>query len=201
MQVVYLDYFSNLCILRYERYTMGRARKPYHSNILAISGTGRNVGKTTLTCGIIKKLGMDQKPTAVKISPHFHEVDYDNPISEEYDAYSIYKEDRNDRGKDSSKMLAAGADRVFYIQAKDDHLGDVWRRLSQNIKKDMPVIIESGGIDEIIEPGLSILVTKTGYKKSNKEGRSSRQVMTCFEHFDHIINKINFKEGNWEIRK
>ena len=105
---------------------MGRTRKPYHSNILAISGTGRNVGKTTLTCGIIKKLGLDQKSTAVKISPHFHEVDYDNPISEEYEAYSIYKEDRIDRGKDSSKMLAAGADSVFYIQAKDDHLGDVW---------------------------------------------------------------------------
>lgn len=180
---------------------MRRTRKPYHSNILTISGTGRNVGKTTLSCGIIKKLGIDQKPTAVKISPHFHKVDYDNSISEDHEAFSIYKEDRYDREKDSSKMLAAGAVRVFYIQAKDNHLADVFRRLSQSIEKDMPVIIESGGIDEIIEPGLSILVTNKDFKRSNTSGRSPRQLVTYFEHFDQIINKINFKEGNWEIRK
>lgn len=180
---------------------MGRYRKPYHSNILAISGTGRNVGKTTLTCGIIKKLGIDQKPTAVKISPHFHSVNYDNSISEEHETFSIYKEDRSDREKDSSKMLAAGADPVFYIQAQDRHMADVWRKLSKHIKVNIPVIIESGGIDEIIEPGLSILVTKSNYKKSSTSKRSSRQEVTCFEDFDHIIKKINFKEGNWELRK
>ena len=106
---------------------MGKTQKSYHSNILTISGTGRNVGKTSLACRIIHKLGRDQRLTAIKISPHFHTVDYPMPLTEKPGAYSLYKEDRKDSGKDSSKMLAAGADQVFYIQTGDDHLNDAWK--------------------------------------------------------------------------
>ena len=50
--------------------------RPYHPNILTIAGTGRNVGKTTLACSIIKKMALNARITAIKITPHFHKVDY-----------------------------------------------------------------------------------------------------------------------------
>ena len=113
LQVVYLDFYSDSFLQRYKRYTMGRYRKPYHSNILAISGTGRNVGKTTLTCGIIKKLGIDQKPTAVKISPHFHSVDYDNSFPKSMKLSQFIRKIEAIERKTVQKCLLPGRIRYF----------------------------------------------------------------------------------------
>jgi len=181
---------------------MGKTQKSYQSNILTISGTGRNVGKTSLACSIIHKLGQGQKLTAVKISPHLHQVDYPMPLSEKPGVYSLYKEDRKDRGKDSSKMLAAGADQVFYIQTGDDHLSDVWKKLSELIKGDVPVVVESGGLEDLLNPGLSILVTNHGGKGLKEPGRTNNErIETRFGHFDQLINKIRFNNGRWELSK
>jgi hypothetical protein len=179
---------------------MGKTQKSYHSNILTISGTGRNVGKTSLACGIIHKFGRDQRLTAVKISPHFHPVDYPMPLTEKPGAYSLYKEDRKDSGKDSSKMLAAGANQVFYIQTMDDHLNDAWKKLSELINSDVPVVVESGGLEDMLKPGLSILVTNHGGMDLTKTGSTNNErIEICFEHFDQLINRIRFKNGNWEL--
>lgn len=181
---------------------MGKMHKSFHANILTISGTGRNVGKTSLACRIIHKLGTSQKLTAVKISPHFHIVDYPEPISEKEGSYSLFKENRKDRGKDSSKMLVAGADRVFYIQTKDAHLSEVWKKLSEQIDGEEPVIIESGGLEGILNPGLSILVTNQSGSDSKKRIRyNAIQIETRLEHFDQIIDNIGFKNGSWELNK
>jgi hypothetical protein len=179
---------------------MGKTQKPYHSNILTISGTGRNVGKTSLVCSIIHKFSQDQRLTAVKISPHFHPVDYPLPISEKPGAYSLYKENRIDRGKDSSKMLAAGADQVFYIQTGDSHLSTAWKKLSELLSSDAPMLVESGGLEDILKPGLSILVTSHGGMDIKNAGRTSNErIETRIEHFDQIINRIRFMNGSWEM--
>ena len=54
---------------------MGNIQKANHNNILTISGTGKNVGKTSLACRIIHRLSATHKLTAVKISPHFHWIE------------------------------------------------------------------------------------------------------------------------------
>jgi hypothetical protein len=179
---------------------MGNIQKANHNNILTISGTGRNVGKTSLACRIIHRLSATHKLTAVKISPHFHEVDYPGALFERQGTYSLYKEVRKDRDKDSSKMLAAGADSVYYIQTNDTHLNDAWTKLSKLIKKDEPVVIESGGLEKLLDPGLSIIVRNPDNKGMKVQRRSvPEQIETQFEEFDILINNIDFKRGKWQL--
>jgi hypothetical protein len=97
-------------------------------------------------------------------------------------------------------MLAAGADQVFYIQTGDDHLNDAWKKLSELINSDVPVVVESGGLEDMLKPGLSILVTNHGGMDLTKTGSTNNErIEICFEHFDQLINKIRFKNGNWEL--
>ena len=46
----------------------------YFGNLLLVSGNGRNVGKTYFACRIIGLLSQKNPVTAVKISPHVHEI-------------------------------------------------------------------------------------------------------------------------------
>ena len=47
--------------------------RPKFENILLIAGSGQNVGKTTFACQLIQNV-QNQKPIAVKITPHFHKL-------------------------------------------------------------------------------------------------------------------------------
>ncbi len=42
------------------------------NNVILISGSGRNCGKTTVACHIISQLAKMGQVTGLKISPHFH---------------------------------------------------------------------------------------------------------------------------------
>jgi hypothetical protein len=99
-------------------------------------------------------------------------------------------------------MLAAGADPVFYIQTSDMHLPDAWKKLSELIGKDEPVVIESGGLAEMLDPGLSILVTSP-YEKDKKihSGFNRAKIETRFEKFDLLLNNICFRKGSWQWNK
>ena len=179
---------------------MLKLRKTYCPNVLTISGIGRNVGKTTLACSIINKMKWEKKVTAIKISSHFHSVDYKKNIVEKPGKYVIYQEDRIDRGKDSSKMLAAGAGKVFFIQTKDEYIREVWEVLSALLNSETPVIIESGGIHEMICPGVSLLITKTKHNKQKASNRAEvTEVIPDKENFESTINKISYSDGSWKF--
>ena len=175
--------------------------RPYHPNILTINGTGRNVGKTTLACGIIKKMAQNSRVTAIKITPHFHEVDYKNSLFEKSDIYAVYQEDRKDRNKDSSKMLAAGADRVWYVQTHDEYLSDLWDEISNLLNGESPVIIESGGIQNAIKPGYAILLTGDDQNKAKEiNQRKYIKIKSDKDQFDSIIDRIEYVDGRWTFK-
>ena len=181
--------------------------KTYCPNILTVSGMGRKVGKTTLACSLIKKLSADSKVIGIKISPHFHEVDYHSSLTEKPQSFAVYEEDRSDRGKDSSYMLAAGADKVYYVQTRDEYLEEVWEFLTGLLGKDTPVIIESGRIHDLVQPGISLLLTLQDehgqipkMEKINSQSDFS-EVISEKESFGPIIDRIIYKNGRWIIHE
>jgi molybdopterin-guanine dinucleotide biosynthesis protein len=180
--------------------------KTYYPNILTVTGVGRKVGKTTLACAIISKLASEQKITAVKISMHFHDVDYKNCIKEKQGDFVIYQEDRTDRGKDSARMLAAGAGKVYYVQTRDSHLQKAWDTLEAFLDKQRPVIVESGGINDIIQPGVALLVS---HAVPRAHAAFAKQKITNHikfsavipgnESIESVLNRISFSEGKWNL--
>jgi hypothetical protein len=126
------------------------------NKILLIAGSGKNIGKTTLVCNIIKQ-NKDKNIVAIKVSPHFHKVENCKLLFSD-NLYQIYKEQNLDGIKDSSKMLLAGAKAVYYIQAKDEALELAYKKISGLINSDCFVVCESGGLRDIIKPAIFLFI-------------------------------------------
>lgn len=129
------------------------------SNMLIIAGDGRNVGKTFIACKSIEHLAKNHKVVAVKITPHFHDYNPENALIVKEDFVILQEDDITN--KDSSLMLQAGAEKVFFVMCKRDKLREAFSYLSLEIM-DHPVVIESGGLHQIIRPQLFWFVKNQG---------------------------------------
>ena len=128
-------------------------------NIMLISGSGRNVGKTSFIRRVISQ-NASQKLVAVKISPHFHEPTPGLTPILVTDNYRIFKETDLTSGKDSSLFLQAGAEKVFYIQATEAYLEDAFRIITNYISSDQPIIVESAALRKFIVPDFYVFIQK-----------------------------------------
>ena len=128
------------------------------TNLLLIAGTGTKSGKTSLACRILKdfkELGI----TAIKITPHFHETTAGLVPLDENKGYSIYEETEMDSRKDTSRMLHAGALKVFFAKVWDDQLPDVFKKILEYIPPNTPVVCESPALRHFAEPGVFVIMT------------------------------------------
>ncbi len=173
-------------------------------NLLMIAGTGRKVGKTTLACRIIKQLSKDHPVTGIKVSPHMHRQAGGQRLVAETDDYLIIRETSTSNGKDSSRMLSAGAAQVFYLQTRDRHIAEPFRVLMKMIPPGSPVVCESGALLAYARPGLFLLVKRSG-QTAFKKGvdllpyRPDRWVTFDGEGFDLEIEKLEFLPTRWNL--
>jgi hypothetical protein len=166
-------------------------------NILLVMGTGRNVGKTVSACNLIQNLSESHQTIGVKISPHFHELDSDLKYiykSEEL----VIVEEQNITQKDSSRMLQAGAEKVFYVQAKNEKLEEAFNMVSEFFQPEQPVVVESGGFYEILEPGLLFFVSGEKPKEQMQIRKGTEVVkVDSVEVTNFEWNVIQFKNGKF----
>jgi hypothetical protein len=146
--------------------------------LLLIAGNGRDSGKTTLACRLIARFNPVIAIVSVKISPHPY-----TPVQQEEKIlprtpFVVVEETGRGSGKDSSRMLAAGAKRSFFATALDDHLEEVMQTILDMAGKDSFYICESGGLRKYVEPGLFLIL--------NGKARSSiKPALGQFMHFEH----------------
>lgn len=174
-------------------------------NLLLIAGTGRNVGKTSLACALISQTSLSHKVIGMKISPHFH----DQPILENIIARSEnfeIMEELNPKGnKDSSRMLKAGAERIFYVQTRNDEaLKEVINELQKKWIKDVAVICESGGLRHFVDPGLFMVCRSEDQPEMKPhlkvfEQKVDQFIMFHESGFDFDLSKIRFENNQWSI--
>jgi hypothetical protein len=172
-----------------------------YSHILLVSGSGRKAGKTSLVCEIIKNISSSYPLVAVKISPHFYSGSI-NPVFYSSEDIIIEEERNPESDKDSSRMLKAGARKVYFIQARDAFIKDAFEKI--NVGKDIPVICESGGAAKSIIPGFQIFVCHDSgdNRMKNHEIPSQSDLVIRFRDgkFDFDISRISFSEHTWKIR-
>jgi len=167
----------------------------YYPNMLIIRGTGRNVGKTLSACNIIKHLAGKHKPVGIKVSPHFHGLDGNHTVIHKSDELVIVEE-KDVSDKDSSRMLQAGASKVFYVQAKNSRLLDVINLLSGKLSTTEPVVVESGGLYDYVEPSLLVTVTGEGSGKDISTRSDSNTVSVLSGNVkDFRWDSIEFEKG------
>lgn len=177
--------------------------KPFFPNLLLVAGNGRNSGKTTLITRVIHRLKNEYPVTGIKISPHFHEKPPAGR-SEGDLPFIIQKEHDLSGNKDSSRMLLAGADEVFYIQAKEEDVPEAFFVLLKDLDSNKLWICESGALRKYVRPGLFLLVSpgdSTSWKPSSKEllQYADRIIWFGVNGFDPDISCIRVLNRAWKM--
>lgn len=168
-------------------------------NLLLIAGTGTKSGKTTLVCRIIEQF-RHLNITAIKITPHFHETTPGLRIIYEESGYSIYEETNADSPKDTSRMLRAGAARVYFAKVLDNNLLVVFNKIKELIPEGAPIVCESPALRYYVEPGAFLIISS---KTTNKHKDISKllelpHVMLKFEELQKTDTiPLDFKDGSW----
>jgi hypothetical protein len=120
---------------------------------VVVGGHSRKVGKTSVAEGLIAAFS-NYPWTAIKISPHWHA---NFPSA---DPYAIHEEDRRDGRSDSSRFLAAGAVRSFWVRVRENKMKEAMPELMPILESSPFVIIEGNGILPYVRPDLYIMVLR-----------------------------------------
>jgi hypothetical protein len=128
---------------------------------LVIGGHTRNIGKTSVVAGLIAALPQ-MNWTAIKITQFGHNVcsangepcdcqtaDHTLAISEERSPHT---------GTDTSRFLAAGAAKVFWVRTRQGELAEAMPRVRALIADAENTLIESNSILRFLQPDLSLSV-------------------------------------------
>jgi hypothetical protein len=171
---------------------------------LLIAGTGRNVGKTGFACRIIALMTKKHDVVAIKVSPHLHEQDPGQKVIFRDSTFQIIEERNPATSKDSSRMLRAGASRVFYLQTIDKHIREPFEKLLSLIPGHQPVVCESGAMLEYARPGLFVLVKRkeqTAFKEGLEQLDYSPDVWVEFdgEAFSPKPDVLVYEKESWKI--
>ena len=129
--------------------------------VLVVGGHTRNIGKTSVVAGLVAAL-RDMEWTAVKITQYGHGIcsangeacdcataDHTIAVSEEHDRSS---------GTDSSRYLAAGAARSFWVRTQQGELHEAMPRVRKLIASAENVILESNSVLRFLKPDLALSV-------------------------------------------
>ncbi len=178
--------------------------QPYFPNILLLSGTGRNVGKTTLACAIIKKfrhLGI----VAVKVSPHWHPQAKDSRVIFQDRQFFVMEEQEPNNPKDSSRMLRSGAQKVYYVQTREDKsLLKVLELILQREAENQPMVIESAALGRFVQPAVHLRLSTfdpPSDKNLHPEVPVDFLVMNDGNGLRFDMERLEWKEETWILRK
>ena len=135
--------------------------------IVVVGGHTRNIGKTSVVAGLIAAMP-EWRWTAVKITQFGHGVcsangepcdcetaDHTIAVSEERDAGS---------GTDTSRYLAAGAARSFWVRTRQGQLSEAMPRVRRLLAEAENVIVESNSVLRFLQPDVSLSVLDPGVK-------------------------------------
>jgi hypothetical protein len=172
----------------------------YFGNLLLVSGNGRNVGKTFFACRVIELLSQKHAVTAVKISPHFHEIPENSDVLFRTDNFAVINETEI-TNKDSSLFLQSGAAKVLFVAVKPENLHDAF----QYIKPDLtsgPVVCEGAGLGEIIDAGLSFFIKKPNEAiiKNHKQALRSQIIDNDGQNLHFDFTRIEFEDNQYKLR-
>ncbi len=145
--------------------------------VVVVGGQARRVGKTSVIAGLISAIS-ERRWTAIKTSGHIHQ---DSPgaaskliaagrgfvLTEEPVAGSRAGDGQQTtpRLTDTARFAAAGAERVYWLQAEAGCLAEAVPHLRKIIADATDVMVESNGILQWLAPDLYLLALDYGVEE------------------------------------
>jgi len=178
--------------------------------MLMIGSAGINAGKTVLACEVIKKFCKSTNITGIKVTT-IKAKDGTCPrggrgcgVCSSLDGnFCITEELKRNSSKDTSRLLAAGASRVFWLRVMRSHLKQGLNALLSIIGPDAVSICESNSLRHVLEPGLFLVVTAPNLKKWKASAQDVRRyvdkvVVSDGSSFDFDIDEIKLTQRRWQ---
>lgn len=167
------------------------------SNYLIIGSTGRNIGKTEFACRVIENHSSHKEIFGLKIVPvdkneeNCHRgTDSCGLCNSLCGEYNIREEKIADSPKDTSRMLKAGAKKVYLLIVDRKCLEKGITAISKIIPDDALMVIESNSIRNVLEPGLFIVI------KNSKSNSIRSRCAEVIEFADKIVESDNL---SWDF--
>jgi len=129
--------------------------------LVVVGGHTRNIGKTSVVCGIIRALP-EFHWTAVKITQYGHGIcsrngeacDCNDPLH----PIAISREDGSSPSTDSGRFLASGAVRSFWVRTPIGELNEAMAAVRRILADSENAIVESNSILRFLKPDLCAMV-------------------------------------------
>ncbi len=133
--------------------------------MLLLGATGRNLGKTTLACRLIRETAAGGAVVALKVTVIRDEragcprggagCGVCGALDGEF---QLTEETRPGADKDTRRMLAAGARRVWWLRVRREALAAGIEALRACIEPNTPVVCESNSLRLACRPGLFVMI-------------------------------------------
>ena len=161
--------------------------------LLIIGGTGRDSGKSTLAELLIARFA-DRGIIGLKITPHDHPDMSGLTLIAEGERFKVFEERCLSSDKDSSRMLRAGAAKVFLIVSASSSACDAWLSLQPFLPIDVPVVCESPALRRYVHPDLFIIMTH-----GQRGNYDSKKIDDLIPLADLIITIAELHSGKADI--
>ena len=140
--------------------------------VVVVGGQTRNIGKTSVVAALIARLP-DLRWSAFKITQYGHgfcTADGRPCQCQTEDAcVAVTLEREPASGTDTSRFLAAGAERSIWVRTRIGALSDAMPRISEELARSENAILESNSILDFLQPDLYLSVldpTVADFKES-----------------------------------
>ena len=174
--------------------------------LVVVGGHSRNIGKTSVVAGLIRKL-RDRRWTAIKITQYGHghcsdtggrcgcepEGGAEHPfaLSEEYEPGST----------DSGRFLAAGAERSFWLRTPAGGLAGARATVEKVLAQGEYAIAESNSLLELVQPDLFLMLLDFSCEDFKPSSLRFIDRADAFVVIDRGINAPMWKDiarGMWD---
>ncbi len=169
--------------------------------MIMIGAGDRNVGKTEFACSLIRKFSPQHNIIGIKVTTIAQANDHCPHGGEGCGVcatlegnYGITEETDSQSGKDTCRMLAAGAQKVFWLRVLKKHLEDGINALLNVIGADAVCVCESNSLRSIVEPGLFFMFKAVGSDKCKPSAASVEKYTDRPVLFDGSSSDINLDD-------
>jgi len=181
--------------------------------MLMIGSAGSNVGKTELACTLLRKFSKTSDIIGIKVTT-IRDKDGQCPRGGEgcgvcsslEGVYCITEELNRTTDKDTSRLLSAGASRVFWLRVLRDHLLEGTTALLDIIGPDSVSICESNSLRQVIEPGIFLMAKNRDLKRWKSSAQQVKKyadkiVVSDGSSSDFDLDRIKLIAGKWIISR
>ncbi|MCK5807551.1 hypothetical protein KAH37_01050 [bacterium] len=173
------------------------------NQMLLVGATQKHIGKTAFSTRVIKSVTRAGIPlVAAKIT-----VIRDGKKTK--NGWILDEEKGEHPHKDTGRMLAAGASKVFWLRCEEQFMQQGMDELLKEVE-DLPLVAESNSIRHIVTPSLFIMIRPT----VESELKPTAQAVLSFPHQEirvemhgddilyqpDIADQVHFIDGIWKVK-